>query len=615
YFGYMVADGNTVTAPGVPYKDGYNFVGWKYYNKIQQDYLEYTGNVVITEDLTVDAVFEIKKHTVTFYFGDNLFKQVIVEHGNAPEFPTEEEVQKEGYSFRGWGQSINFVTSDMVVYASYERISVGVTFIVPDDGQYAVQNLYYGEYARVVSAPSKTGYTFVGWYTDREFTNAFSYSNPITESVWLYAKFTINQYAIIYYLDGVMHRTEYFDYGATIVPLGDVEFDGNRIFLGWSEIPQIMPAQTVIVTGSSKQLGTYKINYYINSTLYYTAEHVEGSSLAPLSAPTDLDETIVFKGWRNHPAIMPNYDVKVYADVENLSYYNIYYYVNGRFNISQMVLQGKPVVAPERPQGTLPENEVFNGWINVPEIMPTNHIRIDADITFLQYYTVRYYIDGYSRFVQQALEGKKFTVMKDPSNALPEDTIFNYWTYDENGDGNPVRVDCGSSMYMPSHDIEIHANVTKLQYYYVKYYIGDLLYHSRMVLEGKTVTPFNAPSNLPETTVFHAWLNEPEVMPNHDVRVDAEYTKYNYYTLSFYVGDRFYCSERILEGKPFSLPDVPTDLPENIIFNCWDYLGDFIMPSNDLTIYADYTELHEYVITYYINGVLYWTQTLLEGKP
>lgn len=602
YFQYMVVDGGSVTAPGIPTKEGHTFKGWSE-----------TATDVKT-DLEIKAIFEKNKYTLTFYYGDNKNKQVQVEHDGLVVAPTEDEVYKEGYDFMGWDVGFEAVNKDMVIYAKYERISVSVTFINGTD-QFAVQSMYYGEFPKVISAPSKTGHSFVGWYLDKNFTTPFNFNTPLTQVVKVYAKFEVNEYSIIYYLDGIMHQTISVEYGAEITPLKAPEFDGNRVFLGWSEIPSVMPAQTVVVTGSSKQLGTYKIEYYINSKLYETVEYVEGQTVQPLGSPTDLDETIVFKGWRNEPTEMPAYNIKIHADVENLRYFNIYYYVNGRFNISQMVLQGKPVVAPERPQGTLPENEVFNGWINVPEFMPTNHIRIDADITFLQYYTVRYYIDGYARFVQQALEGKKFTVMRDPSNSLQEDKIFNYWTYDENGDGNPVRVDCGSSMYMPNHDIEIHANITKLQYFNIKYYIGDLLYFTRPILQGKTVTPFDAPSSLPETTVFHAWIGEPEIMPDHDVRVEADYTKYEYYVLSFYVGDRFYCSERLLEGKPFSLPDAPTDLPENIVFECWDYLGDFIMPNHDLTIYANYRELHEYVISYYINGTLYWTQSILEGKP
>lgn len=274
-----------------------------------------------------------------------------------------------------------------------------------------------------------------------------------------------------------------------------------------------------------------------------------------------------------------------------------------------MVLQGKPVTAPQFPQGTLPEDIVFNGWINVPETMPASNIRIDADITVLDYYTVRYYIDGYARFIQYAVEGKEFKVMSDPSNALQEDTIFNYWTYEG------ARVESGQQITMPSNDIEIHANITKLKYYNIRYYIGDLLYYTRTILQGKEVTPFETPSSLPENIIFYSWVDEPTVMPANDVTVTADYKQLEYYKLSFYVGERFYCTLITLEGATFTLPDAPTDLPENIIFNFWIYDGDFVMPKGDMTIYADYTELQEYVISYYINGVLYRTQNVLEGKP
>ena len=613
YFEYMVKEGQGVMAPGVPEKTGCTFKGWEYFDKELNENVEFNASVQITDNVEVNAVFETNKYTVTFYYGQDQYSQVQVEYGNPATAPDQKAVEIEGYEFISWSQRFDIVTNDLAIYANYEQISVSITFINGND-QVAVQSLYYGEYAKLVTNPTKTGYTFAGWYIDKEFTTPFDFNQPVKQVVKVYANFTVNEYSIIYYLDGVMHQTILVEYDTEIIPLADPEFEDDRIFLGWSEIPERMPAQTVVVVGSTKYLGTYVISYYVNSTCIKTVEYKEGQTVTSLAKPTDLPETVEFLNWINEPTEMPAYNVTVHAKVNNLSYYNLYYYVNGQFNISQMVLQGKPVTPPDRPQGRLPDNIVFNGWLNVPETMPTSHIRIDADITVLETYTVRYYIDGNARFVQQVIEGKEFKVMQDPSNALQDDVIFNYWTYDVNGDGKPDTVESGAKLTMPSHDIEIHANITKLKYYNVKYYIGDLLYFTRTILQGKQVTPFNHPSDLPETIIFYNWVGEPTVMPEEDVIVTANYKKLEYYTLSFYVGNRFYSSQRTLEGATFSLPEPPTNLPENIVFNCWVYDGNFVMPSQDLTIYADYRELQEYTITYYINGQYYWSQSVLEGK-
>ena len=45
-------------------------------------------------------------------------------------------------------------------------------------------------------APTKTGYTFAGWYTDSEFNTPATAGNAITQNTILHAKWTINQYTV-----------------------------------------------------------------------------------------------------------------------------------------------------------------------------------------------------------------------------------------------------------------------------------------------------------------------------------------------------------------------------------------------------------------------------------
>ena len=41
-------------------------------------------------------------------------------------------------------------------------------------------------------APTATGYDFVGWYTDEALTEAFDFTQPVTEDTVLYAKWTLH---------------------------------------------------------------------------------------------------------------------------------------------------------------------------------------------------------------------------------------------------------------------------------------------------------------------------------------------------------------------------------------------------------------------------------------
>ena len=70
------------------------------------------------------------------------------------------------------------------------------------------------------SNPTKTGYTFGGWYSDNTtFANSFDFTNTeITENITLFAKWTINTYTVTFNSQGgsaVISKTA--DYNSTII--------------------------------------------------------------------------------------------------------------------------------------------------------------------------------------------------------------------------------------------------------------------------------------------------------------------------------------------------------------------------------------------------------------
>ncbi len=61
---------------------------------------------------------------------------------------------------------------------------------------------YYGESPITLSNPSKNGYTFGGWYTDRGFTNEITTISPDMGKITLYASWILDVYTITYELNG-----------------------------------------------------------------------------------------------------------------------------------------------------------------------------------------------------------------------------------------------------------------------------------------------------------------------------------------------------------------------------------------------------------------------------
>ena len=101
--------GYNATAPTVPARENYTFIGW------DNDLLRPTS------DLTVTALYAINTYTVTFFAGITELKTQTVEHGSAAIAPPVPEIA--GYTFIGWNAEFNNVTSDLWIKALYEEIT------------------------------------------------------------------------------------------------------------------------------------------------------------------------------------------------------------------------------------------------------------------------------------------------------------------------------------------------------------------------------------------------------------------------------------------------------------------------------------------------------------
>ena len=74
-----------------------------------------------------------------------------------------------------------------------------ITFNSNDGTSVAPQNVNAGEkLTEPTPAPTREGFTFVGWYEDSTFSKKFDFNTPITNSMTLYAKWTENKYTVTF---------------------------------------------------------------------------------------------------------------------------------------------------------------------------------------------------------------------------------------------------------------------------------------------------------------------------------------------------------------------------------------------------------------------------------
>ncbi len=155
------------------------------------------------ESATVTPVtikYASNDHLVSFEIeGDteNNIDDVTIDDGGYVEEPVEPVM--EGYIFEGWyldsactikwDYSKDVVRNDMVLYAKWIPEIYTVSFNT--SGGTAIDSVE-AEYNMTISnpgSPTKSGYTFSGWYTNTSYSNAWNFSNDtVTSNTVLYAK-------------------------------------------------------------------------------------------------------------------------------------------------------------------------------------------------------------------------------------------------------------------------------------------------------------------------------------------------------------------------------------------------------------------------------------------
>lgn len=127
-----------------------------------------------------------------------------------------EATPETGYAFDNWavtgGATVASTTSASTtvtataagtVTANFKTASYLVDYHANGHGtEPADVYVNHGGTAPIPTPPTADGYTFAGWYTEAECTNAYNFETPVTAELHLYAKWTQNASAVTYYFMG-----------------------------------------------------------------------------------------------------------------------------------------------------------------------------------------------------------------------------------------------------------------------------------------------------------------------------------------------------------------------------------------------------------------------------
>ena len=212
-----------------------------------------------------------------------------VEKGKVATNPTKQPT-KDGYIFTGWytekecKNKYDFSTAvekDITLYAGWEAIPYTVTFD-PQGGSPTPdsQQVEKGKVATEPTNPTKNGYTFTGWYTEKECKNKYNFSTAVEDNKTLYAGWEAIQYNITYVLNGGNNDSRN---PSTYTKEDTVTFKSptkeNSTFLGWYENADFSgnPIGSISNrTGNITLYAKWKTNEAENAkykTEYYTEEN------------------------------------------------------------------------------------------------------------------------------------------------------------------------------------------------------------------------------------------------------------------------------------------------------------------------------------------------------
>ena len=341
----VFAYGKDVRPLGNLSKEGYTFSGW---SEIPE--------TMPNNDVTVVGSFTINKYKVTYMVNGSVYHTDTMSY-STPIVPIEEPV-KEGYTFSGWGEIPGIVPSnDVIINGVFTVNKHKIVYTVDGSVSYS-DSIEYGEKIILIDEPIKEGYTFSGW---SEAPRTMPDRNVVVSGA-----FSINEYKVIYLVDDNTYYTDTLEYGAGITVMKNPVKEGYT-FSGWSEAPQIMPANDVTISGKFT-INKYKLIYTVEGIQYYTDSLEYGAEIVEQEWP--VKEGYTFSGWEGLPSTMPANNV-VAEGVFHINKYKITYIVEGETLYTDSITFNErisPIDYPEK------EGFTFSGWIGIPTVMPASDV-------------------------------------------------------------------------------------------------------------------------------------------------------------------------------------------------------------------------------------------------
>ena len=316
-------------------KTGYSFIGW-----------DYDFSKPVTDNITITASWKVIVYNITYKLNGGILDNTSPKSYTVEDTIVLDTPAKLGYDFIGWsdeGRIDKGSIGDKTFVADWKPTIYNINYNL-DGGANDENNptTYTVETPTIgFAAPSKTGYTFNGWYAEKDFSgdNVTELPQSSYGNVTLYAKWTANKYTITYLDTKLITGTKNtFVYAKGETYVQSVTYDKNYDLINYERTGY---AKTGWFNGDEKfdggiwnltndvtlyadwQIVTYNITYVLNGGETIGAnptEYTIESQDITLADPTGKH---TFVGWYKDEALKEKItvitnrsfgDITLYAD-------------------------------------------------------------------------------------------------------------------------------------------------------------------------------------------------------------------------------------------------------------------------------------------------------------
>lgn len=340
-----------INEPNVPSIEGYNFVGW--YSDLELT-VPFDFDTILTRDLTLYGKWEKVKPVIIIMNEDEELR--IDQYNYGDKVTNIKEPTLKGHTFVGlyYDQELTkkyqneeiILKEDLTLYTKWQINKLNLKLNVSGEEETFICD--YDTKVKDLPLPTKTNYTFDGWYSDQNFKTKLNNNQSLQKDMTLYGRFSLNKYRISYYDGKTLMTTQSVPYQSKLNEVFNLKKEGYE-FLGLFQDEECTKSfsDDFVITKDTKVYVKWrqtevKVTLYVDGKSYQDVNVGYGNQISTIKKPTKTyytldgwysdvkmtkkvtDTTVVKKEMTLYGKfVTATYDIKVYDGTKLLAKYSL----------------------------------------------------------------------------------------------------------------------------------------------------------------------------------------------------------------------------------------------------------------------------------------------------